>query len=76
MPARVNDELVAKAAHALLEAANSMTNEGGLKISCSMDPPKAKSAVMAALVNALGYPHCISPTGWTEINYFGKEAVL
>jgi hypothetical protein len=70
MPARVKDELVLKAAEALVEVARSMTNEGGLKISCRMDIELAKSAVMGALVVALGYPHCILPTGWTEIDNF------
>lgn len=72
MPARVNDELVFKAAEALLEAARSLTNEEGLSISCSMDIHKAQSAVMASLVSALGYPNALMPTGWTEISNFGK----
>lgn len=70
MPARVKDELITKAAEALLEVAKSMTTEEGLTISCAMDIRKAKSAVMGALVVALGYPNCILPTGWTEITNF------
>ena len=74
MPARVNDDLVVKAAEALLEASKSMTNQDGLLIGCPMDLHKAKSAIMGTLVNALGYPNCILPTGWTEISGFGKAA--
>lgn len=72
MPARVKDELVLKAAEALLEVAKSMTTEEGLTISCAMDIRKAKSAVMGALVVALGHPFCILPTGYTEVSNFGK----
>jgi hypothetical protein len=73
MPARVDDELVTKAADALVEAAKSMTNAEGLLIRCPMDIGEAKSAIMAALVNALGYPNSIMPTGWAEISNFGAS---
>jgi hypothetical protein len=71
MPARVDDNLVSAAADMLLLAYRSMTNEDGLKIACPMDTKMAKGAIIAALVNALGYPHCILPTGWTEVSDLG-----
>ena len=73
MPARVNDDLVTTAAEALVEAAKSMTNKDGLLIRCPMDIHKSKSAIMASLVNALGYPNSIMPTGWTEVSSFGAS---
>lgn len=74
MPARVNNELVMKAAEALVEVAESMTNERGLRIRCPLNLHQAQGAVLATMVNALGYPHSVAPTGWTEISSFGEQS--
>lgn len=68
MSARVDDELVTKAAEALVAAADSLTNAQGLKIHNKLKFPEARSAVLGAIVaQSLGYPHSLLPTGWQEI---------
>lgn len=73
MPARVDDALLNAAAEAVLSVAQSMTTQTGLKIRCPMDLQAAKSAVLAAMVQSLGYPNAILPTGWTEVS-FGEDS--
>lgn len=69
MSARVSDDLVIRAAEALVEVGDSLTNEQGLKLKNPLDLGKAKSAVMGVMANAFGYPHAIQPTGWTEVRF-------
>jgi hypothetical protein len=73
MAARINDDLVTNAAEALVAVAESMTNEQGLRIKCPMTLRQAQSAVMAAMVAAIGYPNSVAPTGWQEINYKAED---
>ena len=73
MAARVDDKLLCDAAEAMLRAADSLTNAAGLRIHSGMNLEKAQSAVLAAIVNCLGYPSAVYPTGWFEVHDFGKR---